>query len=97
MALDPNIALGVKSLELPNPLARYGQLSQIQNYQNQNALAQYQLSNAQREQESVNALNQAYAKAYDPKTGQINADAIRQSLASGGFGSKLPAVEKGLL
>jgi hypothetical protein len=97
MALDPNIALGVKSLELPNPLARYGQLAQIQNAQNQNQLAQYQLSSAQREQESVNALNQAYAKAYDPKTGQINADALRQSLASGGFGSKLPAVEKGLL
>jgi hypothetical protein len=97
MALDPNIALGVKSLELPNPLARYGQLAQIQNAQNQNQLAQYQLGSAQREQESINALNQAYAKAYDPKTGQINADALRQSLASGGFGSKLPAVEKGLL
>ena len=97
MALDPNIALGVKSLELPNPLAQYGQVAAIQNAQNQNALAQYQLSNAQREQESVNALNQAYAKAYDPKTGQINPDALRQSLASGGFGSKLPAVEKGLL
>jgi len=97
MALDPNIALGVRPLELPNPLAQYGQLAQIQNYQNQNQLAQYQLANAQREQESVNALNQAYAKAYDPKTGQINADALRQSLAGGGFGSKLPAVEKGLL
>ena len=97
MALDPNIALGVKSLELPNPLVQYGQLAQIQNAQNQNQLAQYQLGSAQREQESVNALNQAYAKAYDQKTGQINADVLRQSLASGGFGSKLPAVEKGLL
>jgi hypothetical protein len=97
MALDPNIALGVRGIEIANPLAQYSQVAQIQNAQNQNALAQYQLSNAQREQESVNALNQAYAKAYDAKTGQINPDALRQSLASGGFGSKLPAVEKGLL
>lgn len=97
MAIDPNIALGVRGLELPNQLAQYGQIAQIQNAQNQNAMAQYQLATAQREQESVNALNQAYAKAYDPKTGQIDANALRQSLASGGFGSKLPAVEKGLL
>jgi hypothetical protein len=97
MALDPNIALGVRGIELANPLAQYSQVAQIQNAQNQNALAQYQLTNAQREQESVNALNEAYAKAYDPKTGQIDANALRQSLAGGGFGSKLPAVEKGLL
>lgn len=97
MAIDPNIALGVRGLELPNQLAQYGQIAQIQNAQNQNAMAQYQLATAQREQESVNALNAAYAKAYDPKTGQIDANALRQSLAGGGFGSKLPAVEKGLL
>jgi hypothetical protein len=97
MAIDPNIALGVRGIEIANPLAQYGQVAQIQNAQNQNAMAQYQLESAKREQESVNALNQAYAKAYDPKTGQIDANALRQSLAGGGFGSKLPAVEKGLL
>lgn len=97
MAIDPNIALGVRPLELPNQLAQYGQIAQIQNAQNQNAMAQYQLATAQREQESVNALNNAYAAAYDPKTGQIDANALRKSLAGGGFGSKLPAVEKGLL
>jgi hypothetical protein len=97
MALNPNIALGVQGIEVANPLAQYAQISQLQSAQNQNALAQYQLESAKREQESVNALNQAYAQAYDPKTGQINANALRQSLAGGGFGSKLPAVEKGLL
>jgi hypothetical protein len=97
MAIDPNIALGVRGIEIANPLAQYGQVAQIQNAQNQNAMAQYQLESAKREQESVNALNQAYAKAYDPKTGQIDANALRQSLAGGGFGAKLPAVEKGLL
>lgn len=48
MALDPSIALGVKPLEIANPLAQYGQIAAIQNAQNQNALAQYQLSAAQR-------------------------------------------------
>jgi hypothetical protein len=96
MALDPNIALGVRGIEIVNPLAQYGQISQIQNAQNQNALAQYQLATAQREQESVNALNQAYAKAYDPQTGEVDINTLRKTLSTGGFGSKLPGIEKSL-
>jgi hypothetical protein len=63
MALDPNIALGVRPLELPNQLAQYSQLSQIQNAQNQNALAQYQLGAAQRADEQQSNL---YAAAKQP-------------------------------
>jgi hypothetical protein len=49
MALvDPNIAMGYRGIEVPNQLAQYGQLAQIQNAQNQNQLAQYQLGAAQR-------------------------------------------------
>jgi len=39
MPIDPSIALGVRPLEVPNQLNQYAQLSQIQNAQNQNALA----------------------------------------------------------
>lgn len=96
MPLDPRISLGVQPLQVADPMARYSQLAGIQNAQNQNALAQYQLSTAQREQESINALNEAYAKSYDPVTGQINRSTLRESLAKGGFGSKLPGIEKTL-
>ena len=96
MPIDPRISLGAQPIQLADPVARYGQLSAIQNAQNQNALAQYQLSTAQREQESVNALNEAYAKAYDPATGKINRNTLRETLARGGFGSKLPGIEKTL-
>lgn len=48
MPLNPTISLGVKGIELQDPLAQYGRVSAIQNAQNQNALAQYQLSAAQR-------------------------------------------------
>jgi hypothetical protein len=43
MALDPSIALGVRPLEVPNQLAQYGQLTQIQNAQRQGEVAQMQL------------------------------------------------------
>lgn len=97
MALDPNIALGVRPMEVPNALAQYGQIAQLQNYQNQNALAQYQLSSAQRADATENALSAAYKNAYDPTNGNIDVTKLRASLASGGFGSKLPAVEESLL
>ena len=31
MAIDPNISLGVRPLEIANPLAQYGQIAAIQN------------------------------------------------------------------
>jgi hypothetical protein len=94
MALDPNIALGVRGIEVANPLAQYAQISQLQSAQNQNALAQYQLATAQREQESTNALNEAYRSAYNPQTGEIDVNTLRKTLSTGGFGSKLPGLEK---
>ena len=94
MALNPNIALGVRGIEVANPLAQYAQISQLQSAQNQNALAQYQLATARREQESTNALNEAYRSAYNPQTGEIDVNTLRKTLSTGGFGSKLPGLEK---
>jgi len=73
------------------------QLMQMRAAQNQNALAQYQLSSAQREDAATNALNMAYQNAYDPATGKIDPNRLRQSLASSGAGAKIPGVEKGLM
>jgi hypothetical protein len=97
MPIDPRISLGVQPIQVADPIARYGQLSAIQNAQNQNALAQYQLGTAKREEQTLNALNEAYAKSYDPKTGKIDRNLLRETLARGGFGSKLPAIEKTLI
>jgi hypothetical protein len=92
--LDTNIALGVRPVQLENPMAQYSQIAQIQNARNQNALAQYQLSSAKREEDVTNALNNAYRDAYDPTTGNIDVNKLRQALSTGGYGSKLPALEK---
>ena len=97
MALvDPNISLGVRPMELQDPLAQYGKMAAIQSAQNQNALAQYQLGAAQREEAAQNALSAAYQAAYDPNTGSYNINKLRQSLIQAGSGAKLPDVEKKL-
>jgi len=96
MAIDPSIALGVRPLQLENPLSMYSTVAGIQNAQNQNALAQYTLAAARRGEETENALNKAYMEAYNPQTGQIDLSTLRGKIASAGVGSKLPAIEKQL-
>lgn len=96
MAVNPAIAMGVRGIELADPLAQYGKVAAIQGAQQQNALAQLQMQQAQREQEATNALNRAYAEAYSPQTGEVDINRLRQSLTTGGYGSKLPAIEKQL-
>jgi len=96
MAIDSSIALGVRPLQLENPLSMYGTVANIQNAQNQNALAQYTLAAARRGEETENALNKAYMEAYNPQTGQIDLPTLRAKIATSGVGSKLPAIEKQL-
>jgi hypothetical protein len=43
MALDPSIALGIRPLEIPNQLAQYAQMAQVENAQRQGEVAQMQL------------------------------------------------------
>jgi hypothetical protein len=93
---DYTVALGVRPLQLENPLTMYGTVANIQNAQNQNALAQYTLAAARRGEESENALNKAYMEAYNPQTGQIDLPTLRGKIATAGVGSKLPAIERQL-
>jgi len=94
MALNPSISLGVRPLELANPLAQYGQVAAIQSAQNQNQLAQYQLGAAQRAEQTQNVLADAYSQSIDPNTGAINYNKLTGLLAKGGGGSQIPGIEK---
>jgi hypothetical protein len=62
MALNPSIALGVKGIEVANPLAQYTQVAQLQSMQNQNQVSQMQLDQMRRDDET---LKQIQAKAVE--------------------------------
>ena len=94
MALNPSISLGVKGLEIANPLTQYGQVAAIQGAQNQNQLAQYQLGAAQRAEATQNVLSDAYSQSIDPNTGTINYNKLTGLLAKGGGGTQIPGIEK---
>jgi hypothetical protein len=97
MALDPNIALGVKGIELANPLAQYGQVAAIQNAQNQNALAQFQLGSARRQEESQNVLADVYKRSLNPETGAVDNQTLLKNLAASNAAYLIPDVQTKLL
>jgi hypothetical protein len=97
MAINPSIALGVRPMEVANPLAQYGQIAAIQNAQNQNALAQFQLGSARRQEESQNALSQAYQESINPETGQLDPKMLISNVARSKAASMLPDIQSKLL
>ena len=92
--LNALIAQGYQFQPPPDPFAQYGKMQQLQSAGMQNQLAQYQFEAAKRADVQANALNQAYASAIDPTTGAIDYGKVARSLATGGVGSQIPAVEK---
>ena len=97
MALNTNIAMGFRGVELQNPLAQYGQIAQIQNAQNQNALAQFQLGSARRQEETQNALSDAYQKSINPETGEFDPKLLIGNVARSKAASMLPDIQSKLL
>jgi len=97
MAIDPNIAMGYRGIELQNPLSQYGQIAAIQNAQNQNALTQFQLGTARRQEEAQNALSDAYQRAINPETGQIDQKMLLGNVARSKAAYMLPEIQSKLL
>jgi hypothetical protein len=65
MPINPNIAMGVRPIQLDNPLAQYAQFSQIQNAQKQNELAALQVEAAKRGAEEEVAVKNFFASNPD--------------------------------
>ena len=82
MPLDSSIALGVRQPEYENPLKQYANVLAIQGAQNTNALAQYGLAKAKREDADQNALR-ASLSGVDISTPEGQAAARNALLRSG--------------
>lgn len=91
MAVNPNIALAARGVELQDPLAQYGRVMAIQQAGNQNALAQYQLGAAQRGEARDIARTNALAEAGSDETAVANA--LLKSGDIAGYSSFVKAAE----
>lgn len=96
MALDPNIALGVRPMELANPLAQYSQVAQIQNAQNQNALARAQMAEYERARTEEEGLRN-YLNRADLKTPEARAELMKFGKTGLGYAKALSEQDKAAL
>lgn len=93
MAINP-VALGVQVPKFDNPMEIYGNALKLQSMQQQNALAQSQMADLERERSQNAFLNDAYSRAIDPQTGKVNYNALTLELARGGQGSLVPGIRE---
>lgn len=93
MAIDASIPLGVRAVELPNQLAQFGQIAQIQGLQQRNRLAELQFAQAEREQARDLAIGDAYKTNVNPD-GTLNRQGLIGGLASSGQGAAIPGIQK---
>ena len=94
--LNQIIAQGGRPIQIESPLNQMAQFEQIRGAQQTNALRQAQMQEIERERLSKNALNKAYADAFDPTKGTFDQSKLIQNLATGNLGSQIPGVQKGL-
>jgi len=93
MPIDPSIAMGYRGLgELPNPMNQMAQIAQLQHSMGQNELAKYQLSAAQRADQTQNAISRAYQESIGPE-GTLDWNKLQLRLAAGGAGSAIPELQ----
>jgi hypothetical protein len=94
--INQMIAQGVRMPQIESPLNQMAQFEQIRGAQQANMLRQQQMQEIERERARTNALNQAYADAFNPQTGSFDQSKLIQNLATSGQGAQAPGVLKSL-
>jgi len=95
MGIDASIYGQIKAPQQQNMLSQFAQMSQIENAQNQNKLAELMYGDKQRESAGNQAVNDAYKGAIDPATGQVDQLMLSRAVAAAGQGSRIPGIQKG--
>jgi len=96
MPIDPSIALGVKPVQLANPLEQFGQFQQVQAATNQNRLADLIFGEKQRDANETSLVNNLYKSAIS-LDGNLDRNKLLGAAAASGLGSRIPGLQKSFL
>ena len=80
MPLDPRIAMGFQSPQFESPVNMMGDMMKMKSMQQQNALAEQQISALRQAQEREAQLDAAYSGAYNPETGKLDYNNLLQKV-----------------
>lgn len=97
MPIDPRIAMGFQSPQFEQPINVMGNFLKLKSMQQQNALAEQQMADLERQRSQNAFLNQAYSEAIDPQTGAVDYNELIGATARGGYGSLAPGLLKSKL
>lgn len=97
MPIDPRIAMGFQSPQFEQPINVMGNFLKLKSMQQQNALAEQQMADLERQRSQNAFLNQAYSEAIDPQTGAVDYNKLIGATARGGYGSLAPGLLKSKL
>jgi hypothetical protein len=90
--IDPNIAMGVRPIQIENPINQLAAYSQIQGAQQGQQLNALKMRQAQQDFDTQNALAEAYKGAFNPNTGALDYNLLTKQLAERGAGTAIPGV-----
>lgn len=96
MAINPNISLAVRGVELPDPLAQYGKFAAIQQAQQQNQLAQMKMQEYERSRAEEEGLRNYLAQS-DLAKPETRAGLARYGKTGLAYSTALSAQEKAAL
>jgi len=94
MPIDSRIAMGFQNPQFTNPMEMYGNVLKLRSMQQQNALAESQMADLERQRTENALLDEAYKGAYNPQTGEIDYTALAGRLAERGQGRAIPGLLK---
>lgn len=94
MAIDPNIIMGIKPVQVESPVNALAQVLGIQQAQQQNKLAQLLMGEKEREANDSRAMNDLYKTATAPD-GTVDRSKLLTGAAERGLGSRIPGLQKG--
>lgn len=96
MALDTNIALQARPVQLEGPLDMAGKAMTLRHLASQGQLQDMQIQQAQREQEQAQTLASLYRNSTGAD-GNLDTQGLLRGMAQSGLGAKIPGFQKQLL
>ncbi len=91
--IDSSIPLGVRPIEMADPMAMYAKAAQVRNYQLQSEAAQMGLDKDRMDMDQAKTAAQIYRESMSPD-GSVDRVKVMRGMADRGLGAKIPALQK---
>ena len=90
--INSNIAMGAQPVQIENPMNALAKMMQIKHAMQENQMGQMKMDEYNRSAQEGKQLNALYASSLE--NGKVNKNKLYESMAQGGFGSKIAAMQK---